>query len=297
MLHHLHTCTGHKAALYTLAPGRTDRNFLSAGGDGWIVEWDLDFPETGQLLANAGTQIFSLCSLPEQQLVIAGNMNGGVHWIHYNNPDQTRNVQHHQKGVYEIIAVGNRVFTAGGDGLLTMWDRDSGRAMESYHLSNQALRSIAYCPKRQELAVGGSDGSIYLLDSATLFLKKTITEAHSNSVFAVSYTPNGKHLLSGGRDAMLRIWETADWNLKLEQNAHWYTLNHIAFSPDQAYFATASRDKTLKIWDAETFSLLKVVETIRDGGHLNSVNRLMWTPDCLISVSDDRSAMLWKYEV
>ncbi len=296
MLRHLHTCTGHKAALYTVAPGRSDRHFLSAGGDGWIVEWDLDFPETGQLLASVSTQVFSLCSLPEQHLVIAGNMNGGVHWIHYENPDQTRNVQHHQKGVYDILAIDERVFTAGGDGLLTLWDRDSGRALESYQLSNQALRSISYSAERQEMAVGGSDGSIYLLDSDTLFLKKVLRDAHSNSVFTVAYMPNGKHLLSGGRDAMLRIWETMDWRLQSEENAHWYTLNHIVFSPDKAFFATASRDKTLKIWDAETFSLLKVIETIRDGGHLHSVNRLMWLPDCLISVSDDRSAMLWSYE-
>lgn len=296
MLRHLHTCIGHKAALYTLAPGRNDRHFLSAGGDGWIVEWNLDDPDTGNLLASVGTQVFSLCSLPEQQLVIAGNMNGGVHWIHYEHPDRTRNVQHHQKGVYDILSVGDRVFTAGGDGLLTLWDRDSGHALESYHLSNQALRSIAYNEKRKELAVGSSDGSIYFLDSDTLFLKKVLPDAHQNSVFAVSYTPNGRHLLSGGRDAMLRIWETTDLRLLSEQNAHMYTVNHITFSPDQAFFATASRDKTLKIWDAETFSLLKVIETIRDGGHLNSVNRLMWLPDCLISVSDDRSAMLWSYE-
>lgn len=293
MFRHLHTCTGHQAALYTLAQGRSDRHFLSTGGDGWIVEWDLDFPETGQLLASVGTQVYSMCSLPEHHLVIAGNMNGGVHWIHYDNPDQTRNVQHHQKGVYDILAVGNRVFTAGGEGLLTLWDRDSGRALESYHLSNQSLRSIAYSAERQELAIGSSDGSIYLLDSNTLFLKKVMAHAHSNSVFSVAYTPNGKYLLSGGRDAMLRIWGTSDWNLANEQNAHWYTLNHIAFSPDQAHFATASRDKTLKIWDANTFSLVKVLDTIRDGGHINSVNRLMWLPGFLISASDDRSVRVW----
>lgn len=290
----LHTCSGHKAAIYALAPGRSRRHFLSAGGDGWVVEWNLDDPENGKLLAAVETQVFSLCALHEQQLVVAGNMNGGVHWIRYNQPELSRNVLHHQKGVYDITAIGSRLFTAGGEGMLTAWDIESARASESFHLSNQALRCLAYSEQRQELAVGASDGSIYLLDSDNLALLRVLPAAHKPSVFTLAYSPDGRYLLSGGRDAMLRVWDVADdFRLVSEQAAHWYTVNHIVFSPDGAFFATASRDKTLKIWDASTFTLLKVIDTIRDGGHINSVNRLLWLPECLISASDDRSAKVW----
>jgi WD40 repeat protein len=104
-------------------------------------------------------------------------------------------------------------------------------------------------------------------------------------------------LLSGGRDAMLRVWDVErDFALHSEQPAHWFTVNHIVFSPDGQLFATASRDKTLKIWDATDFRLLKVVDTVRHGGHINSVNRLLWLPGCLVSCSDDRTAMLWQVE-
>ena len=291
-----HTCTGHKAALYTLAPGRDERHFLSAAGDGWIVEWDLDDPETGHLLASVETQVFSMHSIPERKLVIAGNMNGGVHWIRYDQPERTRNVLHHKKGVYDIEVLDERVLTAGGEGLLSVWDLETGHAVESYHLSNQALRAIAYSADRQELAVGSSDGSIYLLNSENLALKKVLTRAHDNSVFSLAYTPGGLHLLSGGRDAMLRVWKTDDFLPVSEQPAHWFTVNHIVFSPDGALFATASRDKTIKIWDAETFSLLKVLDVIRDNGHVNSVNRLLWLPDGLISAGDDRRALIWGRE-
>ncbi|MBL7780850.1 MAG: WD40 repeat domain-containing protein [Saprospiraceae bacterium] len=289
-----HTCSGHKAALYTLAPGRSKRHFLSAGGDGWVVEWNLDDPETGHLLASVETQVFSLLSIPERHLVLAGNMNGGLHWIRYDQPEQTRNILHHQKGIYDIHAIDSRVFTAGGDGLLSVWDVETGRSVESYHLSNQALRCIAYSPVREELAIGASDGSVYLLNSTTLGLKHILTNAHEHSVFSTAYTPDGKFLLSGGRDAMLRIWKTDDFLPVSEQPAHWYTLNHIAFSPDGALFATASRDKTVKIWDTRSFSLLKVLDTIRDGGHINSVNRLLWQSDCLVSASDDRTVKIWE---
>lgn len=295
----IHTCTGHRAAIYALAPGKDERHFLSAGGDGWVTEWNLDDPETGRLVASVETQIFSLCTLSTNRLV-AGNMNGGVHWIDRDNPDKTLNIQHHKKGVYDILAAGKWVFTAGGDGVITRWDSEKGSSLESFQLSNQALRAIAFSEKRKELAVGASDNSIYFLDLETFELKWTIKNAHTNSVFTVAWSPDDQHLLSGGRDAMLRVWDFSNPYSPIpnpqspEQAAHLFTVNHIVFSPDGRLFATASRDKTLKIWDARTFQLLKVVDTIRYGGHINSVNRLLWLPDCLVSGSDDRTVMLWR---
>lgn len=290
----IHTCTGHRAAVYTLAPGKDERHFLSAGGDGWVTEWNLGDPETGKLAASVETQLFSLCTLNANRLV-AGNMNGGVHWIDKENPDKTLNIQHHKKGVYDILAAGKWVFTVGGDGMLTRWNLEKGSSVESFQLSNQSLRCISFSEKRSELAVGASDNSIYLLDVETFELKRTLKDAHKNSVFTVVYSPDNRHLLSGGRDAMLRVWDLEnDFQLVSEQAAHLFTINHIVFSPDSQLFATASRDKTLKIWDAQTFQLLKVVDTIRHGGHIHSVNRLLWLPDCLISCSDDRTVMLWR---
>jgi WD40 repeat protein len=281
-------------AAYALAPGKDARYFLSAGGDGWVAEWNLDEPETGQLVASVETQIFSLCALNANRLV-AGNMNGGVHWIDRENPDKTLNIQHHKKGVFDIVAAGEWVFTAGGDGVLTRWDLEKGRTVESFQLSNQALRAISFSEKRRELAVGASDHSIYLLDLETFELKTTLKNAHSNSVFTLAYSPDSKFMLSGGRDAMLRVWDLKnDFQLISEQAAHLFTVNHIVFSPDGKLFATASRDKTLKIWDSQTFQLLKVADVMRYGGHVNSVNRLLWLPDCLVSCSDDRTVMLWE---
>ena len=289
------TCTGHRAALYALAPGCDERHFLTGGGDGWLVEWNLDDPENGRLVASIEGRVFSLCRLPNQNRVVAGNMTGGVHWLDLDDPARTRNVQHHlNKGVFDILAVGPWVFTAGGDGLLTRWDAATGRAMESLQLSGQALRSLAFSEQRGELAVGASDRAIYVLDTQTFELKNTIHQAHGSSVFAVSWSPAGGWLVSGGRDALLKAWDSArGFALVQDLPAHWYTINNMARSPDGRWLATASRDKTVKIWDATTFALLKVLDSAKYEGHVNSVNRLLWLPAGLVSCSDDRTAKVW----
>ena len=266
---------------------------------GWVVEWDFNNPEMGRLLAKVETQIFSLCYLEKENRVVAGNMNGGVHWIDLDQPDKTKNIAQHQKGVFAIQQVGNSLFTAGGAGILTRWDIAQQKNIESLHLSNKSLRCIAYSEARNELAIGASDTHIYLLDAKTLAIKKIIKEAHENSVFSICYSPNNRHLISGGRDAHLRIRDLHQDGLEISsQPAHWYTINDIVFHPKAPIFATASRDKTIKIWDAQSFQLLKVIETIRDQGHLNSVNRLFWSNfnDYLVSCGDDRSINIWEIQ-
>jgi len=291
------TLTGHNSSIFSIIPYNASHLFLSGAGDGWIVEWDFNDPEMGRLLAKVETQIFSLCYLADANMVVAGNMNGGVHWVDLANPTANKNVLQHQKGVFAIQEVGNYVFTAGGAGMLTRWDIAKQKTIESLHLSNKSLRCLAYSEDRNELAVGASDHHIYLLDATTLAVKQTINNAHENSVFTVRYGKDDQYLISGGRDAHLRVRDLQQGGKEISaQPAHWFTINDIAFHPKASIFATASRDKTIKIWSSETFELLKVIETVRDQGHLNSVNRLFWSDfnNYLVSCGDDRSIMIWE---
>ncbi|MCI5081511.1 MAG: WD40 repeat domain-containing protein [Saprospiraceae bacterium] len=290
--------SGHNAAIYALSAGNDQQHFYSGAGEGWIVEWDLQSPDLGQLAAKVETQVFSLLHLPDHQLIVAGNMNGGVHWVDLKDSDQTRNIAHHEKGVFGIIRIADAVYTIGGQGMLSKWDIGQRRATESLYLSNQSLRSIVFSESRNEIAVGSSDNNIYLLDASDMSLKYTIQQAHDNSVFSLHYHPTQAILLSGSRDAHLKAWDLMSYQEVVSHPAHWFTINDIKFHPSGKWFATASRDKTIKIWDAEEIKLLKVLETVRDHGHVNSVNRLFWSAhnDYLISASDDRSMIIWHIE-
>lgn len=295
----IHNCTGHRASVYALAPGRDSRHFLSAGGDGWIVEWNLDNPETGLLKAQTESNLFSLCQLPHQYLA-AGNMHGGLHWINPSAPEKARLIQSHKKGIYDLKYIGNKLFSAGGDGILTIWNTDTQLPEASIQLSGAALRCMAYAPGRNELAVGSSDHRIIFLSLSSLSITGEIRDAHTNSVFSVAFSPDEKTLLSGGRDALLHVHSLSDhgtWTTDArapELPAHLSTINHIVFSPDASLFATASRDKTVKLWDFSNGRLLKVLDTVRYGGHVNSVNRLLWMDNILLSASDDRTVSIWE---
>lgn len=290
---------GHNASVYALSECSKLNHFLSSGGDGWIVEWDLNNPEQGRLLAKTDSNIFSILYLPSKNWLLAGNMFGGIHWIDLGSGNNFKSVLHHKNGVFALFSFNeNEILSLGGDGILTKWDIEKNRAIESVVLSSKSLRSIAKHPNLDILAVAASDSNIYILDAQSLELICTIEKAHQNSVFSVCFSPDGKYLLSGGRDAYMRI-RLCNQNFEElpTEPAHLFTVNCIAFHPNGKIFATASRDKTIRIWDANSFALLKVIDSVRNAGHIKSVNRLLWNDEVLYSCSDDRSIIAWEIKV
>lgn len=294
---------GHTAAIYALAAAPTAGNFYSAGGDGLLVEWQIEQPELGKAVANVGEQIFSIANFPNnfpasqfQNITFLGTMNGGIFQVVPGRMELTRNIRlASQKPVFDLQIIDNQLISVGGDGFLTRWGLEKLQPFDSFKLSNQALRCLVFLKIRDEILVGASDGSIFLLDATTLFLKRKLVRAHASSVFSLAFSPDEKRLVSGGRDAMLRVWDLEnDFEKIVELPAHRYTLNDLKFSPDGKFLASASRDRTIKIWDASNIQLLKVVDAVRSSGHLNSVNRLQWLDSRLISGSDDRSLKIWE---
>lgn len=286
--------TGHNASIYALAKGAEAGTFYSAGGDGWLVRWSVDEPDMGKLVAKTDSKIFNIGIFPHLDLIAAGNMEGGLHWIDLKGNKDVKNVAHHEQGVFSIIQLDdNFALTGGGMGRLTKWDLTSLKSTETLHLTNTSIRTIH--KKEDEILVGASDNHMYVLNK-DLEIMEVVEDAHDNSVFAATFFPNDNKIVSGGRDAQLKLWDK-DKNLIEQKNAHWFTINDIKFSPDGTIFATASRDKTIRLWDSQTFRLKKELNHSRDGGHLNSVNRLLWLYDnTLVSASDDRSIIIWTIE-
>ncbi len=287
--------TGHNSAIYTIVEGKDKGEFFSAGGDGWIVRWNINELNLGKLVAKTESQIFSLCFFKESNIMVAGNMEGGIHFVDMNHTTNIKNVAHHQRGIFEIISYQNKILSAGGLGQLTKWNTSTFLTEESIHLSHTSLRCIDVQKNNYKyIAVGSSDCSIYIFDE-NLEWVHTIKNAHENSVFSVRFYPDKNILISGGRDAQMNIWDMNNFQCIQKINAHWFTINDIQFHPILPIFATASRDKTIRIWDAHNFKLLKELNTIKKGGHLNSVNRLLWLDEKhLISCSDDRTLIVWE---
>ena len=118
---------------------------------------------------------------------------------------------------------------------------------------------------------------------------------HRGSVRCVSYSPDGRHIVSGSFDHTIRIWDTeigAAIGEPLEGHASWVA--SVAYSPDGRHIVSGSQDKTIRIWDAKAGAA--VGGPLK--GHTSGVRSVAYSPDGrhIISGSWDYTIRIWGSE-
>ncbi|TAL57422.1 MAG: WD40 repeat domain-containing protein [Bacteroidetes bacterium] len=292
--------SGHNGAVYALEQSETQNCFYSASGDKIVAKWNMDSLSPEKFSAQLPAIIYALCYIPDKNVLLAGTSEGKIHVIDLSEKKEVKVLLNHNQAVFDIKS-GSHILSAGGDGVLSIISPEDFSAIKLLKLCNDKLRAMDIYKNVAAVACG--DGVIRIIDLKELKLKNKF-QAHTGSVYSVKFTPDGKYLLSGGKDAHLNAWLMDDV-LGLMENtkspapqpfrsipAHNYAIYSIVFSPNGKYLATASRDKTIKIWDTSIFEILTRINKENSEGHINSVNKLFWGKH-LVSASDDRKVMVW----
>jgi WD40 repeat protein len=90
----------------------------------------------------------------------------------------------------------------------------------------------------------------------------------------VSFSPDGKRIVSGSLDNTLKVWDAQTGQETLTLEGHSSVVTSVSFSPDGKRIVSGNWDKTLKVWDAQTGQ-----ETLTLKGHSDNVNGVSFSPD------------------
>jgi len=292
---HVATLTGHSGCVYAMDKGISEQTVYTGGSDRFIALWNLETLQAENFSASLPAPVYAICNIPEKKLLLAGTTTGSIHIIDLEKREEIRILQHHTAPIFDIkySFKTNCFYTAGGDGNFAVCSLDTLSLIKIKKLSNQKVRGIDFNYTTSEIAVALGDCNILVFDLHTLNHKKDFI-AHQFAANVVRYSPDGKFLLTGGKDAHLNIWQVGSYKLVQSIPAHNWAIYDIVFNPDATLFATASRDKTIKIWDAKTYQLLKRITKENFEAHTHSVNKLLWSTyhNYLVSVGDDRMVMV-----
>jgi WD40 repeat protein len=292
---HIATLTGHSGCVYAMDKGISENTVFTAGSDMFIVLWNLETLQAEKFSASLPSAVYAICHIPEKKLLLAGTTTGSIHILDLEKKEEIKMLQHHTAPIFDIkySLETNCFYTAGGDGNFAVCSLDTLSLIKMKKLSKEKVRSIDFNYITSEIAVALGDCNVLIFDLHTLDYKKDFI-GHGLASNVVRYSPDGKFLLTGGRDAHLNIWQVGNYELVKSIPAHNWAIYDIAFSPDATLFATASRDKTIKIWNAKTFQLLKRITKENFDAHTHSVNKLIWSTynNYLVSVGDDRLVMV-----
>jgi WD40 repeat protein len=117
-------------------------------------------------------------------------------------------------------------------------------------------------------------------------------KGHSEIVYAVAFSPDGKYVLTGSFDKTVRLWDAATG--KEIKNfdgpaGHQNLVLSVAFSPDGRMLASGGSDNTAKLWDTPLST------PVRELVHADAVNTFALSPDGtkMAAAGRDGTVMVW----
>ncbi len=103
--------------------------------------------------------------------------------------------------------------------------------------------------------------STILSEQAAQITPRGTPVLHSERVYCVTFSPDGRYLVSGSVNRQVNVWEVGTTKLSDYMKGHTKFVWSLAFSPDGKTLASASGDGTVFLWNMEKRSHFRIEES------------------------------------
>ena len=140
------------------------------------------------------------------------------------------------------------------------------------------IRAMAVSPNGQTAFAGGHGGELLAFGTKDGRRRWAVPDAYRKGIYAMSLTPNGKRLASGGVDRVIRVRDSSTGRLLMELPGHSAAITSLEFASDSVRLVSASWDGTVRLWDTREGHCLAVA-------HLPGVSKVLASADgqCILA--------------
>ena len=109
-------------------------------------------------------------------------------------------------------------------------------------------------------------------------------------VFAYSFRPDGKSVLTGDDQGGAKMWDVETGRCIQKLEGHDFAVGSVALGVDQFYALTGSWDGSVRLWDLKTGRKLQIMKV-----RANQIWRVAWSSDrrFALSCGGDKTMRLW----
>lgn len=151
------------------------------------------------------------------------------------------------------------------------------------------INSLAYSPDGERV-VGATfyTACVWYLNFGTSY---PLLGAHTWYTTSAEFSPNGRFIVTTGRDLTVRLWDASTLEPVRVMHGHDAAVTDAEFSPDSQSIVSASADRTARLWRAEPAAELFTLGPDQD----IDIQYAVYSPDnrLIISTGDEGSVHVW----
>jgi WD40 repeat protein len=272
---------GHTDRITSVAFSPDGKRLLTGSYDQTAKVWDAETGQEIRSLTGHTAYLSSVAFSPDGRCIVTGSWDGTAKVWDTNMGKEILSFKGHTGGVRSVAFSpdGKRLLTGSFDNSAKVWDTETGQELNSFKRHSGLVTSVAFSPDGKHVLTGsgGYDpqirplpGEVTVWDAATGQEIRSF-KGHTNSIFSVAFSPEGKRILTGSADKTAKVWDAEKGQDVLSLNG---TSGPVTFSPDGKRILTGSNDSPAKVWDAETGQAILSLK-----GHTQPVWCVAFSPD------------------
>ncbi|WP_411574222.1 NB-ARC domain-containing protein [Streptomyces fradiae] len=196
----------------------------------------------------------------------------------------------HIGAVVSVSAVRDLVASGGEDGVVRLWNLNTGRLLRAHEAHTGWVFATALSADGMVLASAGDDGAIRLWRTET-GEPIGVLPGHNRRIRGLAFASTGPLLVSGAEDGAVCVWDLERLALLRTMRAAGTPVWSVTIGGEaDSLVATAGEDEFVRLFDLRTGRLLD-----ERAAHRDWVRSVSFAPGStrLASGSGDRSAAVW----
>ena len=180
-------------------------------------------------------------------------------------------------------------YSGSKDSSVWWWDVETGKRQQlgGRRVSKAAMsKALGKAGRLQRQLKSGSG----VMASRARDKLRTGDGGHTGDVLATAVSSDGRHLVTGGRDRLIRVWDTRTSSVVRSLRAHGGAVTSLAFRKGTNTMFSGSLDRTVKVWNMDNLSYLDTLY-----GHQTGVMDVDGgSKERAVSCGADKTVRLWK---